>query len=1003
MKYISRLTALLLAMMMIVSDAGALTVNDLTQGTMDAMYTAVSGEQEEMAVTGVLGESETLTSTNATTWAGEGYALQWYAVNAEGERTALTGETNDALTVTYLLAEQRFVCVATDSNGNVYAETPVYVVAAQTDDMEEYLLFLYDYAGFYTDSGDVDAVAVYNFMHQNWNIAVEDSMLAANVVAAWWTEKDDSWFNNALLCSCVVTEAAEADFCMLHPYEAHVDTCGWYQDATVLQDETTGITVTGDIPAGVSLQVTAATGPMPEIDTRHFNALRNYPIITGFNITLLDEDGSEYIVPEGTTVRVRIPEACQSYIKKPIVDVYHVKDSGEVVYMTSQLEEVILAVDGSVWLETDGFSEYWVASGEAAVNLYESQHTVYLKAGASVTGTAWAPNATLTVTDSDVVSASLIRQGTGPWDHNYTLTITASTDAQPGDTTTVTMKSDTQYCEMTVIIYDDAYKAELEWLIKFYNTQNPYPIQIAVRSDGEIPGEPGYQTSDYYVFFAIDANGDYYAEDNDTLHFYPHAYDSEADEYIIDPDIRHHSRWNPTPVDSVGTTGMYDATGEAIKQMINSVYVDWDELLDAAAGSGLLSSADGVPLTKDNKDEFILVPYVIKCQEDNYKGRGWHIDCAVLHVGDKTPVYLDYDINIPDGMTIKEPSADSPVGLPNSQSGIPTATFEVSAMVNMLKNENDQTEYLIINSDYVFTFVEWNTRADGFGDSYRPGEDISIDEDTTLYAIWSITPELGTGNLKVRKLVNDAAATGNEAFTFSISVSNADEDEKEYDYVLYGADSIAVKDADGNVVSGKIKSGDTFTLTDGQYVVITGLPIAGKVEGAEAYTPNVTVTETTPGEYVPTWSGGTASGASVAVAIMDGRLSEVTCTNAKAAATGELKVTKDGLQNSNESAIVDVVITTGGEPTTYILVLNKANPTAIITNIPIGSTYTVTERTSWTWLYSAEPTYTNDTGTIGDTASVCTITNHSYSERWMHDESYLVNNLGTGASTGVNK
>lgn len=37
-------------------------------------------------------------------------------------------------------------------------------------------------------------------------------------------------------------------------------------------------------------------------------------------------------------------------------------------------------------------------------------------------------------------------------------------------------------------------------------------------------------------------------------------------------------------------------------------------------------------------------------------------------------------------------------------------------------------------------FVEWNTAADGSGDSYEPGDTITVADDVTLYAIWEAVP-----------------------------------------------------------------------------------------------------------------------------------------------------------------------------------------------------------------------------------------------------------------------
>jgi len=37
-------------------------------------------------------------------------------------------------------------------------------------------------------------------------------------------------------------------------------------------------------------------------------------------------------------------------------------------------------------------------------------------------------------------------------------------------------------------------------------------------------------------------------------------------------------------------------------------------------------------------------------------------------------------------------------------------------------------------------FIGWNTKPDGSGTEYQPGDALSITEDTTLYAQWSLHP-----------------------------------------------------------------------------------------------------------------------------------------------------------------------------------------------------------------------------------------------------------------------
>lgn len=300
MKYISRLTALLLAMALMITSAGAeLTLDGLTQDQLDALYTAASDETEEMSVTGVLGATEEFTSTDATAWADLGYTLQWYAVDAEGTKSILSGLNTDAITVTYTMEAQRFTCIATDGDGLEYA-SPVYSVQAQTDDIEAYLDYLYYEDQFYTDSGDVDTLAVYNWMTGTWNVALAESTLAEAVVAAWWAENEASYFDPELLCSCVVSGAAASDACMLHPDDDHAVSCGWYSGSPVLE-LTAETDAAGDVVRYI-LTLTDEEGAQSVVAmTEKLDGVRHYfkDVASGLFVAWLytDENGDQWIVP----------------------------------------------------------------------------------------------------------------------------------------------------------------------------------------------------------------------------------------------------------------------------------------------------------------------------------------------------------------------------------------------------------------------------------------------------------------------------------------------------------------------------------------------------------------------------------------------------------------------------------------------------------------------------------------------------------------------------------
>lgn len=299
MKYISRLLALLLAMTLLWGSALAeLTLDGLTQGQLDALYASVADETETLSVTGVLAATEAISGTEVQGWAAQGYALQWYTVDDEGARTALNGETADSLTVTYMLEVQQFVCIAVDGTGLEYV-SPVYAVAAQTSDMEAYLDYLYYEDQFYTETDELDKQAVYNHLTGVWDVDVDGVNLATTIVAAWWAEQGQTWFDASLLCSCVVSGAAAGEACMLHPDADHDASCGWYEGAPVLK-----LTAETDESGSVVRYLLTATVDGESVVIAHtemLDGVRHYfkDNATGLFVAWLqtDENGVQWIIP----------------------------------------------------------------------------------------------------------------------------------------------------------------------------------------------------------------------------------------------------------------------------------------------------------------------------------------------------------------------------------------------------------------------------------------------------------------------------------------------------------------------------------------------------------------------------------------------------------------------------------------------------------------------------------------------------------------------------------
>lgn len=455
-----------------------------------------------------------------------------------------------------------------------------------------------------------------------------------------------------------------------------------------------------------------------------------------------------------------------------------------------------------------------------------------------------------------------------------------------------------------------------------YQTSRVY---LAVRRDGKIPGEPSDQGSASYNFYSSS-----YTTNSMQFASNPTGY--------IDQDIVDYQNFILTSVDGTDTAGLVDSTGTTTNQVLSGI--QFDKLLDGIVKSGNVRATDGNIVTNSNKDNYKVVCYVIKLQLD--KNYGWHIDCAVVP---KEYVTLSYDINIPDGYVI----TTGGVGVPNSETGAPPATFVVEKMDGLTTIDDQSNAIKVQSADgsekYAFMFQGWNTKADGSGDWYQPNGGITIEENTVLYAIWNSNPALGTGNLEIEKIVKADSVPQNAAFTFQVTIDNGDgtPSANEYDYIIYNENTIAQE-------RGTITSGETISLKNTQYVEIRDLPAVNKADGE----PNVTVKEINYDGYEPSWDGGTTVSDTTSVAIQGGRDSRVTCTNCIAApetTTITLDKVVTGNMGDRDKNFTFTVSADDVNLGTYTL--NHSTPVVTVENVPVGSAVTIIESDNQGYVVSA--------------------------------------------------
>ncbi|WP_320956275.1 InlB B-repeat-containing protein, partial [Enterocloster asparagiformis] len=132
--------------------------------------------------------------------------------------------------------------------------------------------------------------------------------------------------------------------------------------------------------------------------------------------------------------------------------------------------------------------------------------------------------------------------------------------------------------------------------------------------------------------------------------------------------------------------------------------------------------ADGTPDPLDPKNGYKVVWYVIKNESSWSYGsliESWHVDGVIIPIEN---IILQYDANC----------AEFTGKIPDSSHGKKDSLFTVASQGDLARDG--------------WTFGGWNTQRDGNGDDYKPGQKITIAEDTTLYAKWipdeSITKEI---------------------------------------------------------------------------------------------------------------------------------------------------------------------------------------------------------------------------------------------------------------------
>lgn len=192
----------------------------------------------------------------------------------------------------------------------------------------------------------------------------------------------------------------------------------------------------------------------------------------------------------------------------------------------------------------------------------------------------------------------------------------------------------------------------------------------------------------------------------------------------------------------------------------NHVDNDVVSVLNATPSDFLIAQVCSAAKVTYNPETQYILWYVQKYQDlgstavdENGKkistsGSGWHIDGVLL---ERSKVTISYDANVPDGVTT---TPDVPQGY-QVVSGTTVKVGESGRVGGSM----DRAYPSIAG----YTFLGWNTKADGSGTAYSNSDQIVLNENMTLYAMWSKSGNM----LNLNKVDGLGNALGGASFTLS--------------------------------------------------------------------------------------------------------------------------------------------------------------------------------------------------------------------------------------------
>lgn len=657
-----------------------------------------------------------------------------------------------------------------------------------------------------------------------------------------------------------------------------------------------GVTVAGELPEGAELNVTPMADPFASAQSSAPRkaaaraAVQSAGEETSEKQTYtydvkLSLDGQE-IQPDGT-VRVSFKDV--AVFENGYVEVYHILDSADAIlagkgvefddpgFVAAFPDEAALAAEitgktgivyvecfstetgtvgydenGYVCVDTTSFSTYYIVSGNSANGttvadvIYindKEENTYYVapgttlrmirgKEGNSEANWVWAKYGKNTISGISVTtnngSKNVGKKYPGTHMENPII-VKIPANATAGSVYELYTERGAFHKDETKTTF--IVQSEKDVISNTINNKQ-YGLYLAVLYDSrQLPGEPCLASpSSGYGFFTGPAYGISGSA----------TFANSANGYVIPEVVNNPNMKNSA--DGTNTVGIIDTTGERTKAVVRNI--SWDTMLQKIAEKGNFKATDGTTITAANKDNYEVLPYVVKLQ--TAFSLGWHVDCYIVP---KTNVTLSYNANFADGVTANK------FALPSPSAGVPTFSASVgTARADSVDIKNGTTITVSYRgSDYHAKFEGWNTRSDGRGTMYQPGSTISVSSDTVLYAQWSYGMTLGSGYLEIHKRVATApgsktSPTGTE-FAMSVAFSKSGNISGGlYDYNgTYEGDvnSSSFKLKDGQYARFSVPKDETFTVTENS--IPAGFTAAYEGNGAkivDGATSTVTVTNT---------------------------------------------------------------------------------------------------------------------------------------------------------------